>query len=98
MGSPRERVPARRGRVGRHVPCRPVDRPRQPPTRRQASPASLRGERQAMTPEQAKALRDIFPEEQIGKLPATQGRPELDYVGHAAVTSRLLAVDPEWTW
>jgi hypothetical protein len=22
----------------------------------------------------------------------------LDYVGHAAVTDRLLAVDPEWTW
>ncbi len=31
---------------------------------------------------------------------ATHGQPavHLDYVGHAAVTDRLLAVDPEWSW
>lgn len=42
------------------------------------------------------ALRKPFPKEQIGKLP--RGRTELDYVGHADVTSRLLEVDPEWNW
>lgn len=69
-----------------------------------------------MTPEQAKALRDPFPPEQVGKLPKPtkknaekgtcrecggwHGLPavHLDYVGHAAVTARLLAVDPEWVW
>lgn len=28
----------------------------------------------------------------------TSGSMHIDYVGHAAVTDRLLAVDPEWTW
>jgi len=42
------------------------------------------------------ALRRPFPPEQIGKLP--RGRTELDYVGHADVTSRLLEADPEWNW
>lgn len=28
----------------------------------------------------------------------TTAHIHLDYVGHAAVTARLLAVDPEWTW
>jgi hypothetical protein len=46
--------------------------------------------------EQAQALRAAFPPEQIGKLP--RAGVQLDYVGHAAVTDRLLAVDPEWTW
>lgn len=49
-----------------------------------------------MTPEAAKALREPFPESAIGKLP--KGGAQLDYVGHAAVTDRLLAVDPLWTW
>jgi len=49
-----------------------------------------------MTPEIAALLRRQFPAEQIGKLP--RGRTELDYVGHADVTSRLLEADPEWTW
>lgn len=49
-----------------------------------------------MTPEQAAALRAPFPPETIGKLP--KGGATLDYVGHAAVTDRLLAVDPGWTW
>ena len=69
-----------------------------------------------MTPEQAKALRESFKPEQIGKLPKPtkkenpKGRCDecggwhglpavhLDYVGHAATTDRLLAVDPEWSW
>lgn len=41
-------------------------------------------------------LREPFPPEVIGKLP--KGGTMLDYVGHAAVTDRLLQVDPEWTW
>ncbi len=49
-----------------------------------------------MTPEQAKALREPFPKSAIGKMP--KAGLQLDYVGHAAVTQRLLEVDPEWTW
>lgn len=49
-----------------------------------------------MKPEQAAALRAPFPREAIGKLP--KGGAQLDYVGHAAVTDRLLAVDAEWSW
>lgn len=44
----------------------------------------------------AKALREPFPPEAVGKLP--KAGTHLDYVGHAAVTDRLLQVDPEWTW
>lgn len=49
-----------------------------------------------MTPEAATALRKPFPKESIGQLP--KGGVLLDFVGHAAVTDRLLTVDPEWTW
>lgn len=49
-----------------------------------------------MDPEQYKKLRTPFPPEQIEKLP--KGGRMLDYVGHAAVTARLLEVDPEWNW
>lgn len=49
-----------------------------------------------MTKEQADALRARFPDSAIGKLP--KGGAMLDYVGHAAVTDRLLSVDPGWTW
>ena len=49
-----------------------------------------------MTAEKAAELRKEFPKSAIGKLP--KGGALLDYVGHAAVTDRLLAVDPEWTW
>ncbi len=49
-----------------------------------------------MNTEQAKALRAPFPPEAIGKLP--KGGVQLDYVGHAATTDRLLQVDPEWNW
>jgi hypothetical protein len=41
-------------------------------------------------------LRKPFPAEVVGKLP--RGNTNLDYVGHAAVTDRLLKVDPEWQW
>lgn len=49
-----------------------------------------------MTPEAATALRRPFPKESIGRLP--KGGAMLDFVGHAAVTDRLLSIDPEWTW
>jgi hypothetical protein len=42
-------------------------------------------------------LRKPFPANQISKLPKGKG-VELDYVGHAALTSRLLDVDPLWSW
>jgi len=45
-----------------------------------------------------KGLREEFPPEQIGKLPRTDKRPELDFVGHAAVTDRLNAVAPDWSY
>ena len=50
------------------------------------------------TVEKLAQLREPFPPALIGKLPRTASRPELDYVGHGAVTDRLLAVDPFWTW
>ncbi len=49
-----------------------------------------------MTPDAAAALRKPFPKSAIGKLP--KGGVQLDYVGHAATTDRLLAVDPQWSW
>ena len=49
-----------------------------------------------MSAEKATALRKPFPPESVGKLP--KGGVMLDYVGHAAVTDRLLTVDPNWSW
>lgn len=49
-----------------------------------------------MDAEQAKALRAAFPASVIGKLP--KAGVTLSYVGHAAVTDRLLTVDPAWSW
>jgi len=51
-----------------------------------------------MSIDKAKAteLRKPFPRESVGQLP--KGGQMLDYVGHAAVTDRLLTVDPEWSW
>jgi hypothetical protein len=49
-----------------------------------------------MTPEAQVALRRPFPPESIGKLP--KGGQMLDYCGHAAVTDRLLTIDPHWSW
>jgi hypothetical protein len=44
----------------------------------------------------AAELRKPFPRDVIGTLP--KGGAQLSYVGHAAVTDRLLQVDPEWNW
>lgn len=41
-------------------------------------------------------LREPFPENQISYLP--KGGTKLAYVGHAALTDRLLDADPTWTW
>ena len=41
-------------------------------------------------------MREPFPEHQISYLP--KGGVKLAYVGHAALTDRLLDVDPNWTW
>ena len=41
-------------------------------------------------------LRQPFPAHQISKLP--KGGVMLDYVGHAALTDRLLDADPNWNW
>ncbi len=49
-----------------------------------------------MNLEQQAQLRAPFPPEQIHTIPRKGAR--LDYVGHADVTDRLLAVDPSWTW
>lgn len=49
-----------------------------------------------MKQEQQDALRAPFSKEQIQKLPT--GGLQLDYVSHAWVTDRLLAVDPSWGW
>jgi hypothetical protein len=43
-------------------------------------------------------LREKFPPEMIGKLPATGKRPALDFVGHAAVTDRLNRWAPGWSY
>ena len=60
----------------------------------------------SMSAEQVTALRKPFPPEVIGKLPKRTKNADgswgptihLDYVGHAAVTDRLLTVDPAWSW
>jgi hypothetical protein len=49
-----------------------------------------------MTPEQAAKLREPFPASVIRKLP--KAGINLAYVDHAAVTDRLLQVDPAWNW
>lgn len=54
-----------------------------------------------MKPEDQALLRAPFPPERISQIPRktkTGGTVRLDYVGHADVTDRLLAVDPSWTW
>lgn len=49
-----------------------------------------------MNKDEAAKLREPFPKSAIGKLP--KAGLQLDFVGHAAVTQRLLEVDPGWTW
>lgn len=55
-----------------------------------------------MTPETAEALRKPFDKGEVNQIPRknhkTGAMIQLDYVGHASVTDRLLQVDPEWTW
>lgn len=41
-------------------------------------------------------MREPFPDHQISKLP--KGGTTLSYVGHAALTDRLLDADPMWQW
>lgn len=48
-----------------------------------------------LTEEAQKKLRAPFPPEMIGRIP--KGGTQLEYVGHAAVTDRLLEVDPNWS-
>jgi len=50
----------------------------------------------AIKPAGLDLLREPFPAHQISKLP--KGGIFLDYVGHAALTDRLLDADPNWTW
>lgn len=49
-----------------------------------------------MMSDQLKKLREPFPAHQISYLP--KGGVKLAYVGHAALTDRLLDTDPAWSW
>ena len=49
-----------------------------------------------MTIDRLLGMRAPFPENQISYLP--KGGVKLAYVGHAALTDRLLDTDPAWTW
>lgn len=49
-----------------------------------------------MDAEQAKKLREPFPKSAISTLP--KAGLNLAYINHAAVTQRLLEVDPTWSW
>lgn len=51
---------------------------------------------EAQTPSGLALLRVPFKPHQISKLP--KGGVLLDYVGHAALTDRLLDADPAWNW
>ena len=48
------------------------------------------------TPAGLALLRKPFPDNQISYLP--KGGAQLAYVGHAALTDRLLDADPNWSW
>jgi hypothetical protein len=43
-------------------------------------------------------LREAFPPNQISQRAQSRGGPMLSYVGHAALTDRLLDADPMWNW
>jgi len=43
-------------------------------------------------------LREPFPPHQISQRQQSRGGPMLSYVGHAALTDRLLDADPMWNW
>lgn len=49
-----------------------------------------------MDPKTSEILRRPFAAADIDQLP--RGGVMLDYVGHAAITHRLLEADPDWTW
>ena len=52
-----------------------------------------------MTPETAALLRKPFEGNQISTFPRNAGsKAGLSYIGHAALTDRLLQADPNWTW
>jgi len=51
-----------------------------------------------MDAEQRDRLREPFEPSLIGTIPASKKRPATDFVGHGAVTDRLLRVDPDWSW
>jgi hypothetical protein len=52
-----------------------------------------------MTPEMQASLRKPFEPHQISTFPRNAGsKAGLSYVGHAALTDRLLQADPNWTW
>ena len=48
------------------------------------------------TPEFVAACLEPFPPSAIGQLP--RGGIKIDFVGHAQLTARLLALDPAWNW
>jgi hypothetical protein len=76
------------------TPNRPPNRGASRPSTHAPTPTGATNERHA--PEKATALRKPFPPESVGRL--SKGGVRLDYVGHTAVTDRLLAVDPNWSW
>ena len=52
-----------------------------------------------MKPETQAILRKPFDANQISQFPRNAGsKAGLSYVGHAALTDRLLQADPEWSW
>lgn len=52
-----------------------------------------------MKPETAALLRKPFEGNQVSTFPRNAGsKAGLSYIGHAALTDRLLQADPDWTW
>lgn len=52
-----------------------------------------------MKPETAALLRKPFDGNKISTFPRNAGsKAGLSYIGHAALTDRLLQADPDWTW
>lgn len=64
-----------------------------------AMPAGLGWAHKPANPAGLAKLREAFPAHQISVFPKNAGqRAGLSYVGHAALTDRLLDADPEWSW
>lgn len=69
-----------------------------PPAKMPAGPGWASTDKQTPTEGLAK-LREQFPAHQISVFPKNAGqRAGLRYVGHAALTDRLLDADPAWAW